>query len=89
VDVEHAIDPKYAAAIGVDIDNMLISQPDTGEEALEVIDALIRSNAVSLVVLDSVAALVPRRRSRATWAQPSGPAGASDESGAPQDHRAA
>ena len=60
VDVEHAIDPKYAANIGVDIDNMLISQPDTGEEALEVIDALIRSNAVSLVVLDSVAALVPK-----------------------------
>jgi recombination protein RecA len=60
VDVEHAIDPKYAAAIGVDIDNMLISQPDTGEEALEVIDALIRSNAVSIVVLDSVAALVPK-----------------------------
>lgn len=60
VDVEHAIDPKYAAAIGVDIDNMLISQPDTGEEALEVIDALIRSNAVALVVLDSVAALVPK-----------------------------
>jgi recombination protein RecA len=60
VDVEHAIDPKYAANIGVDIDNMLISQPDTGEEALEVIDALIRSNAVALVVLDSVAALVPK-----------------------------
>jgi recombination protein RecA len=60
VDVEHAIDPGYAAHLGVDIDNMLISQPDTGEEALEVIDALIRSNAVSLVVLDSVAALVPK-----------------------------
>ena len=60
VDVEHSIDPKYAANIGVDIDNMLISQPDTGEEALEVIDALIRSNAVALVVLDSVAALVPK-----------------------------
>ncbi|MBC8101652.1 MAG: recombinase RecA [Cytophagales bacterium] len=60
VDVEHAIDPKYASNIGVDIDSMLISQPDTGEEALEVIDALIRSNAVSIVVLDSVAALVPK-----------------------------
>lgn len=60
VDVEHAIDPVYAGNIGVDIDNMLISQPDTGEEALEVIDALVRSNAVSLVVLDSVAALVPK-----------------------------
>jgi recombination protein RecA len=60
VDVEHSIDPKYAANIGVDIDNMLISQPDTGEEALEVVDALIRSNAVAIIVLDSVAALVPK-----------------------------
>jgi recombination protein RecA len=60
VDVEHAIDPSYAARLGVDIDNMLISQPDTGEEALEVVDALIRSNAVAIVVLDSVAALVPK-----------------------------
>ncbi len=60
VDVEHAVDPVYAKAIGVDIDNLLISQPTTGEEALEVVDALIRSNAVSVVVLDSVAALVPK-----------------------------
>ncbi len=60
VDVEHAIDPVYTKALGVDIDNLLISQPDTGEEALEVVDALIRSNAVSVVVLDSVAALVPK-----------------------------
>jgi recombination protein RecA len=60
VDVEHAVDPVYARNIGVDIDNLLISQPSTGEEALEVMDALIRSNAVSIVVLDSVAALVPK-----------------------------
>jgi recombination protein RecA len=60
IDVEHAVDPVYARNIGVDIDNLLISQPSTGEEALEVMDALIRSNAVSIVVLDSVAALVPK-----------------------------
>jgi recombination protein RecA len=60
VDAEHAVDPVYARNIGVDIDNLLISQPSTGEEALEVMDALIRSNAVSIVVLDSVAALVPK-----------------------------
>ncbi len=60
VDVEHAVDPVYFKQIGVDIDNLLISQPSTGEEALEVVDALIRSNAVSIVVLDSVAALVPK-----------------------------
>jgi recombination protein RecA len=60
VDVEHAVDPGYFHNLGVDIDNLLISQPSTGEEALEVVDALIRSNAVSIVVLDSVAALVPK-----------------------------
>ncbi len=60
VDAEHAVDPVYAKALGVDVENLLISQPSTGEEALEVMDALIRSNAVSIVVLDSVAALVPK-----------------------------
>ena len=60
VDAEHAVDPIYFRNIGVDIDNLLISQPSTGEEALEVMDALIRSNAVAIVVLDSVAALVPK-----------------------------
>ncbi len=60
VDVEHAVDPVYFKNLGVDIDNLLISQPSTGEEALEVVDALVRSNAVSCVVLDSVAALVPK-----------------------------
>ncbi|HEY3268798.1 MAG TPA: recombinase RecA [Armatimonadota bacterium] len=60
VDAEHAVDPIYAKAIGVDIDNLLISQPDTGEEALEIVDALVRSGAVDLVIIDSVAALVPK-----------------------------
>ncbi len=60
VDAEHAMDPVYAAALGVDIDNMLVSQPDTGEQALEITDALVRSGAVDAVVVDSVAALTPR-----------------------------
>ena len=60
VDAEHALDPTYAAAIGVDIDSMLVSQPDTGEQALEITDALVRSGAIDVVVVDSVAALTPR-----------------------------
>ena len=60
VDMEHALDPKYAAACGVDVENLLISQPDTGEQALEIVEALVRSGAVDVVVVDSVAALVPR-----------------------------
>jgi recombination protein RecA len=60
VDAEHAMDPVYAAAIGVDVDELLISQPDTGEQALEITDMLIRSNAIDVVVIDSVAALTPR-----------------------------
>jgi len=60
VDAEHAVDPTYAKNLGVDIDNLLISQPGTGEEALEIVDALVRSGAVDVVVLDSVAALVPK-----------------------------
>ena len=60
VDAEHALDPIYAAAIGVDTDNLLISQPDTGEQALEIVDMLVRSSAVDVVVIDSVAALTPR-----------------------------
>ncbi|MBE9207501.1 recombinase RecA [Nostoc sp. LEGE 06077] len=60
VDAEHALDPTYAAALGVDIDNLLVSQPDTGESALEIVDQLVRSSAVDIVVIDSVAALVPR-----------------------------
>jgi len=60
VDAEHALDPHYAAALGVDVDNLLVSQPDTGEAALEIVDQLVRSSAVDIVVIDSVAALVPR-----------------------------
>ncbi len=60
VDAEHALDPTYAAAIGVDIDNLLVAQPDNGEAGLEIVDQLVRSTAVDLVVIDSVAALVPR-----------------------------
>lgn len=60
IDAEHAIDPGYAAKIGVDIDNLLISQPDCGEDALNIVDTLVRSNAISVLVVDSVAALVPR-----------------------------
>jgi recombination protein RecA len=60
IDMEHALDPSYAAKCGVDIDNLLVSQPDTGEQALEITETLVRSGAVDLVVIDSVAALVPR-----------------------------
>lgn len=60
IDAEHALDPVYAARLGVDIDELLISQPDTGEQGLEICDMLVRSNAVSCIVIDSVAALVPR-----------------------------
>ncbi len=60
VDAEHALDPTYAAALGVDVENLLVAQPDTGEMALEIVDQLVRSNAVNIVVIDSVAALVPR-----------------------------
>ena len=60
IDAEHAMDPVYAKAIGVDIDQLLISQPDTGEQALEIVDMLIRSGALDVVVIDSVAALTPR-----------------------------
>ena len=60
IDAEHALDPVYAKALGVDIDNLIISQPDTGEQALEIAEALIRSGAIDIIVVDSVAALVPR-----------------------------
>ena len=60
IDVEHALEPEYAAQCGIDVDELLISQPDTGEQALEICEALIRSNAIDAVVVDSVAALVPR-----------------------------
>ena len=60
VDAEHALDPGYAKKLGVDIDELIVSQPDTGEQALEIVDTLVRSNAIDVLVIDSVAALVPR-----------------------------
>ena len=60
IDVEHALDPVYARALGVDVDGLLVSQPDTGEQALEITEALVRSGAIDVIVVDSVAALVPR-----------------------------
>ena len=64
IDAEHALDPTYAKALGVDTDNLIISQPDTGEQALEITEALIRSGAIDIVVIDSVAALVPEAEIR-------------------------
>jgi len=60
IDAEHALDPAYAKKLGVDVDNLIVSQPDTGEQALEITDTLVRSNAIDVLVIDSVAALVPR-----------------------------
>ena len=60
VDAEHALDPSYARKIGVNTDELIVSQPDTGEQALEIVEALVRSNAIDVLVVDSVAALVPR-----------------------------
>lgn len=60
IDAEHALDPEYARSLGVDIDNLLVSQPDTGEQALEIVEALVRSGALDVIVIDSVAALVPK-----------------------------
>jgi len=60
IDAEHALDPSYAKKLGVDIDNLIVSQPDNGEQALEITEALVRSNAIAVIVVDSVAALVPR-----------------------------
>jgi len=60
IDAEHALDPIYASRLGVDIDNLIVSQPDTGEQALEITEALVRSWAVDIIVIDSVAALVPK-----------------------------
>jgi recombination protein RecA len=60
VDAEHALDPVYARKLGVDVENLIVSQPDTGEQALEIVDTLVRSNAIDILIVDSVAALVPR-----------------------------
>lgn len=69
IDAEHALDPLYSQKLGVDIDNLIISQPDTGEQALEITEALVRSGAVDIVVIDSVAALVPKAEiEKGKWA---------------------
>ncbi|HMR01083.1 MAG TPA: ATPase domain-containing protein, partial [Candidatus Gracilibacteria bacterium] len=60
IDAEHALDPEYAKKIGVNIDELLVSQPDSGEQALEIVDSLVRTNAIDLIIVDSVAALTPR-----------------------------
>ena len=85
IDMEHALDPAYAEKIGVDIQQLYVSQPDTGEQALEITEHLVRSGALDVIIIDSVAALVPRGRDRrrdggyACWL-----AGALDEPGAAQ-----
>ena len=68
--MEHALEPAYARALGVDMDNLLIAQPDTGEQALEITDALVRSGALDVVVVDSVAALLPAANWKGKWATP-------------------
>ena len=68
IDAEHALDPTWARRLGVDLETLLVSQPDCGEQALEICETLVRSNAVDVIVIDSVAALIPRRKSRARWA---------------------
>ena len=88
IDAEHALDPIYAQSLGVDTDNLLVSQPDTGEQALEIADMVVRSGAVDVVVIDSVAALTPKAEIRGRDGRgPCGPAGTPDESGAAQDDR--
>jgi recombination protein RecA len=68
IDAENALDPVYAGKLGVDVSSLLISQPDTGEQGLEIADMLVRSGGIDIIVIDSVAALVPRRKSKARWA---------------------
>ena len=68
IDAEHALDPVYARKLGVKVEDLLISQPDDGEQALEIADTLVRSGAVDVLVVDSVAALTPRPSSKARWA---------------------
>ena len=88
IDAEHALDPIYARKLGVNVDDLLISQPDAGEQALEIADTLVRSGAVDVLVIDSVAALVPRAELEGEMgdSQP-GLAGPLDEPGAAQAHR--
>ena len=87
IDAEHALDPTYAARLGVDIDEVLISQPDTGEQALEICDMLVRSNAIDAIVIDSVAALVPRAEIEGEIGDSSGSAGSSYVAGSSKARR--
>ena len=88
VDAEHALDPIYARKLGVNLDDLLISQPDTGEQALEIADTLVRSGAVDVLVVNSVAALTPRAELEGEMGDvAAGPAGPADEPGAAQAHR--
>ena len=85
IDAEHALDPSYAKKLGVNLDDLLISQPDTGEQALEIADTLVRSGAIDVIVVDSVAALVPKAELEGEMGDsPCRPAGAADEPGAAQ-----
>ncbi len=88
VDAEHALDPIYARKLGVELDELLISQPDTGEQALEIADTLVRSGAIDVLVIDSVAALTPRAEIEGEMGDShAGPAGPPDEPGAAQADR--
>ena len=88
VDAEHALDPIYARKLGVDVDELLISQPDAGEQALEIADTLVRSGAIDVLVVDSVAALVPKAELEGEMGRyPCRPAGPVDESGAAETDR--
>lgn len=68
IDAEHALDPIYAKKLGVNLNELMVSQPDNGEQALEIVDMLVRSGAVDLIVVDSVAALTPKAEMKAKWA---------------------
>ena len=88
IDAEHALDTGYAQKLGVNLQELLISQPDTGEQALEIVDALVRSGSVDLIVIDSVAALTPKAEIEGEMGDsPARPAGAADEPGAAQADR--
>ena len=88
VDAEHALDPVYARKLGVNLEDLLISQPDTGEQALEITDTLVRSGAIDVLVINSVAALVPRAEIEGEMGEvPAGTAGAADEPSAEKAHR--
>ena len=87
IDAEHALDPAYAKKLGVNLDDLLVSQPDSGEEALTICETLARSNALDVIVIDSVAALVPKAELEGEMGMATRAAGAADEPGAAQAHR--